>query len=163
MAAQAHNGHEAPTEKTIGTGDGTSATQVEAGVVKNPAEGLLSTILERVQARANAEVIYGESRTVGGKTIIPVGAVMYGFGAGGGAGTGAGTGPSTSKRGVTETSTGSGGGGGGGVRVHPVAILEVSDGQTKVIPVLDWTRIITTLITVLAPVIIMRVLRKGKR
>ncbi|MDA1216433.1 MAG: spore germination protein GerW family protein [Chloroflexi bacterium] len=140
MTAQMHNGHEAPTEETTGTGDGTSPAQVEAGVVKNPAEGLLSTILERVQARANAEVIYGESRTVGGKAIIPVGTVMYGFGAGGGAGTG----PSTSKRGVTETSTGSGGGGGGGVRVHPVAILEVSDGQTKVIPVLDWTRIITT-------------------
>ena len=159
MAAQMHNGHEAPTEETIGTGDGASAPQVEVGAVKNPAEGLLSTILERVQARANAEVIYGESRTVGDKTIIPVGTVMYGFGAGGGAGTG----PSASKSGATETSTGSGGGGGGGVRVHPVAILEVSGGQTKVIPVLDWTRIITTLITVLAPMIIMRLFRKGKR
>jgi len=41
---------------------------------------------------------------------------------------------------------GIGGGGGGGVRVQPVAVVEVSDDQTRLLPIIDWTRIITTAI-----------------
>ena len=55
---------------------------------------------------------------------------MYGYG--GGAGTG----------GVGDTSArGEGGGGGGGVRAVPVGVIEVSDQQTRFVPITDRKRL----------------------
>ena len=43
---------------------------------------------------------------------------------------------------------GGGGGGAGAVRVLPVGVLEVDGDETRLVPILDWTRIITTALTV---------------
>jgi len=46
-----------------------------------------------------------------------------------------------------EAPMGGGGGGGGAVRVQPVGVLEVDGDETRLVPILDWTRIITTGLT----------------
>ena len=82
-------------------------------------EGVVNSILDRIRATARVELVYGEERRIGEKTIIPVAAVAYAFG----------------------------GGGGGSVRVQPVGVLEVTEDQTRLVPIIDWTRIITTGLT----------------
>jgi len=104
-------------------------------------EGIVSQILDRVKNTVRVDLVYGESREVHGKTIIPVAAVAYVFGGGGGSGV------NPSGNGASEQ-VGRGSGGGGAVRVLPVGVLEVSDDETRLVPVLDWTRIITTSLTV---------------
>ncbi len=119
-------------------------------------EHIVSGLLERIKGSAKVEVVYGEPREIGEKTVIPVAAVAYGFGAGAGAGPG---GP-----GGDGASGGSGGGGvgGGAVRIHPVGVLEVTADETRLVPVLDWTRIITTGLTFFGLWMIVRALR-GRR
>lgn len=104
-------------------------------------ENILGTILDRVKGSARVEIIYGESREMHGKTIVPVAAVAYTFGAG------AGSGVRPSHNGETEQSSGGGGGGGGGVRVQPVGVLEITDEETRLVPVIDWTKVITSGLT----------------
>ncbi len=104
-------------------------------------EGIVGQILDRVKNTVRVDLVYGESREVHGKTIIPVAAVAYAFGGG------AGVGVKPSGNGASE-GVGRGSGGGGAVRVQPVGVLEVTDDETRLVPVLDWTRIITTSLTV---------------
>lgn len=89
----------------------------------NPQE-TLNSLSERFKATASVNTVFGESRTVEGRTIIPVSKVAYALGAGGGEGR-----QSLS----TETAgerVGSGGGGGGAVFARPVGFLVVdSDGE----------------------------------
>lgn len=75
---------------------------------------------------ANVKAVYGEPIAAQGKTVIPVAKIIYGYA--GGAGTG----------GVGNSGTrGEGGGGGGGARAIPVGVVEVSDQQTRFIPITD--------------------------
>jgi len=53
-------------------------------------EGVVNSILDRIRATARVELVYGEERRIGEKTIIPVAAVAYAFGGGGGGGAGSG-------------------------------------------------------------------------
>ena len=95
----------------------------------------VSQIAERLKNSARVDIVYGEERKIGDKTIIPIAVVAYAFG----------------------------GGGGGGVRVQPVAVLEVTGDDTRVLPVLDWTRIITTGITIFGAWMLVRSLfRRGR-
>ncbi len=116
---------------------------------------IVSELVERIKGSAKVEVVYGEPREIGEKTIIPVAVVAYGFGAGA---AGGGAGPS----GDGAIGSGGGGGGGGGVRVHPVGVLEVTADETRLVPILDWTRIITTGLTFFGLWMIVRALR-GRR
>ncbi len=116
---------------------------------------IVNELAERIKGSAKVEVVYGEPREIGEKTIIPVAVVAYGFGAGAGGGSGPG-GDGASGSG------GGGGGGGGGVRVHPVGVLEVTADETRLVPILDWTRIITTGLTFFGLWMIVRALR-GRR
>lgn len=116
-------------------------------------EGVVGTILDRIRATARVELVYGEERRVGEKTIIPVAAIAYAFGGGAGAGVEASRHNGHSEDGG---SVGGGGGGGGSVRVQPVGVLEVTDDETRLVPILDWTRIITTAVTGVAALMIVR-------
>jgi len=107
-------------------------------------QNTLSEMLERIRATARVELVYGEERKVGDKTLIPVAAVAYTFGAGAGGGTSS---ASNGHDGGGEAPMGGGGGGGGAVRVQPVGVLEVDGDETRLVPILDWTRIITTGLT----------------
>ncbi len=119
-------------------------------------ERIVNELVERIRGSAKVEVVFGEPREIGEKTIVPVAAVAYGFGAGAGAGTGGRPGDDGA------TGSGSGSGGGGGVRVQPICVLEVSADETRLVPVLDWTRIITTGLTFFGIWMIVRALR-GRR
>jgi uncharacterized spore protein YtfJ len=99
--------------------------------------GLFGTILERIRTNANIDLACGESRTVGDTTIIPIGVVSYGFGFG------MGSQPSASADGQAAEE---GGGGGGGAWIQPIAIVTITNGKTKVIPILDLARTIPALI-----------------
>ncbi len=115
-------------------------------------EGVVGSILDRIRTTARVELVYGEERRIGEKTIIPVAAVAYAFGGGSGGGAAA---PSSNGHGE-EASVGGGGGGGGSVRVHPVGVLEITEDDTRLIPILDYTRIITTGLTALGAWMIFR-------
>ena len=108
-------------------------------------EGVVSSILDRIRTTARVELVYGEERKVGEKTIIPIAAVAYTFGGG----SGGGTGPSHNGHNGhgEDIAVGPGGGGGGAVRVQPVGVLEVTEDETRLVPIIDWTRIVTTGLT----------------
>src|SRR5450755_5051145 len=85
---------------------------------------LLQSLKESILSQANVKAIYGEPIAAHGKTVIPVAKIMYGYGAGAGTG------------GVGDTSArGEGGGGGGGARVIPLGVIEVSEQQTRFVPI----------------------------
>ncbi len=88
---------------------------------------------ERMRPGASVDTVYGKPIEVEGKTIIPVAKVSYGFGGG------IGEGHSTTDE--TEPAVGSGMGGGGWVRTKPIAVLEITGAQTRVIPIIDFGRI----------------------
>jgi uncharacterized spore protein YtfJ len=87
---------------------------------------LLQSLKESILAQANVKAIYGDPISAQGKTVIPVAKVAYGYGAGAGTG---GMGESGAK--------GEGGGGGGGVRAIPVGVVEISEQQTRFVPITD--------------------------
>ena len=91
---------------------------------------LLQSLKESILSQANVKAIYGEPIAAHGKTVIPVAKIMYGYGAGAGTG---GVGDSSAR--------GEGGGGGGGVRAIPVGVIEVSDQQTRFVPISDRKRL----------------------
>jgi len=75
--------------------------------------------------RAGAKLVYGEPITAGGRTIVPVAKIRYGFGGGAGG-----------KR----TENQHGGGGGGGLVAQPLGVVEVTASGTRFIPVAsNWT------------------------
>ena len=85
---------------------------------------LLQSLRDSIVGQAGVKTIFGEPISAQGKTVIPVAKLIYGYG--GGAGTG-GVGNSSAQ--------GEGGGGGAGVRAIPVGVVEVSDQQTRFIPI----------------------------
>ena len=70
--------------------------------------------------------MYGDPVNVGGRTVIPIARVSYGFGAGGSE-------EVKSERG--------GSGGGAGMSARPVGALEITEAGTRFIPFIDPTRL----------------------
>src|SRR6202046_2429580 len=91
---------------------------------------VLQSWKESILGQASVKAIYGEPISANSKTIIPVAKIMYGYGAGAGTG---GMGDSTAR--------GEGGGGGGGARAIPVGVIEVSDRQTRFVPITNRKRL----------------------
>jgi len=118
-------------------------------------ENVLNVVLDRIKTSGRVEIIYGESREMHGKTIIPIAAVAYGFGAGAGSGAGV-----DASRNGGGSGTGAGGGGGGAVRVQPVGVLEITDHETRLVPIIDWTRLITSALTFFGVWMIVRTIFK---
>ena len=92
---------------------------------------VLQSLKESILGQASVKAIYGEPISANSKTIIPVAKIMYGYGAGAGTG---GMGDSTAR--------GEGGGGGGGVRAVPVCVIEISDQETRFVPITDRKKLI---------------------
>ena len=80
----------------------------------------LEETFKSIAERAGAKLVYGEPVSVGGKTILPIAKIRYGFGGGSG----------RKAEGDQE-----GGGGGGGLIANPVGIVEVTEAQTRFIPI----------------------------
>lgn len=94
-------------------------------------EDLLGRI-GQIHERATARTVFGEPLRHNGRTVIPVARVQYGFGFGAGR-------DKESEEGEEETKEG--GGGGGGLSVRPIAVLEITDTETKMKPIIDVNRL----------------------
>jgi uncharacterized spore protein YtfJ len=81
------------------------------------------SIVDRLQSTASTKTVYGEAVEVKGKTIIPVAKVGYFFGM-----------CSYGKR-PEEEETDETRSMGGGLSVRPVGVLEVTQGETRFIPI----------------------------
>jgi uncharacterized spore protein YtfJ len=89
--------------------------------------------------------VFGEPQEIGGRFVIPVAEVAYGFGMGFGMGTDVekveveGEPPEMEEE--EKPDMGVGGGGGGGARVRPLAYIEVGPEGTQIKPVMDEQKI----------------------
>lgn len=93
-------------------------------------------IVQDLKESARVEAVFGKPETIGEKTIIPIAQVSCGLGLG------FGEGKASAEAEGEEAPTGRGGGGGGGVSARPIAVLEVTPEETRLIPVIDAGRII---------------------
>jgi uncharacterized spore protein YtfJ len=87
----------------------------------NQMHELLKSIIEPLQESAAVKSVFGEPVVAQGRTIIPVARIAYGFGGGGG-------------KGVRNGAPGEGEGGGGGVVAIPLGVVEMTDRETRFIP-----------------------------
>ena len=92
-------------------------------------------IVQDLKESARVEAAFGKPETIGEKTIIPIAQVSYGLGLG------FGEGKAPAEAEGEEAPTGRGGGGGGGVLTRPIAVLEVTPEDTRLIPVVDAGKI----------------------
>jgi uncharacterized spore protein YtfJ len=118
---------------------------------------LLKEISDRLKSSASVDVVFGETRETQGKAVIPVASVHYCFGAGSGEGTSA---PSSEGQ---PPVGGSGGGGGGMVRAKPVAVLEVTPEETRVIPIFDLSRLASMALGGILFLWVLRTLRRKRK
>lgn len=102
------------------------------------AQDLVSTIAEKLAGAAQVSAVFGEPRVIGSKTIIPIATTGIGFGAGAG----------KCKPEKEDQCEGEGGGGGGGGATRPLAVLEVTEAETRVIPIIDMTKVMLASICV---------------
>lgn len=89
-----------------------------------------------VQGKATVRTVFGDPMEVHGRTIIPVAKVRFGFGMGMGRGK-----DKDDERHDDGRPHATGGGGGGGAVIRPLAVIEISEGRTKVTPIVDMTRL----------------------
>ncbi|WP_327051800.1 GerW family sporulation protein [Halomicrococcus gelatinilyticus] len=80
----------------------------------NPSERV-GDVVDRLRESATVETVYGDPIERGGRTVVPVANVRYGFGGGWG----------------TDDEEGEGGGLGGGTAATPVGALEVDEERTR--------------------------------
>jgi uncharacterized spore protein YtfJ len=113
-------------------------------------EHLLETIGERVKPRVGVDAVFGQPRTVGDRTIIPVARIAYGFGMGAGAGKPAEDGGENAEQ--------AGAGGGAAAMATPVAVVEVTPGGVRVIPVVDVVRLVTRVLLFVGIISVMGIL-----
>jgi uncharacterized spore protein YtfJ len=88
--------------------------------------------LNRIDEKASVRTVFGDPIQQNGRVIIPVAKVAYGFGFGGGR---------NAEKEPQEEESSEGAGGGGGVSVRPVAILEITEEETRIRPIVDVTRV----------------------
>jgi uncharacterized spore protein YtfJ len=115
---------------------------------------MLKNLSDRIGGIATVNTVFGEPRVMNHRAVIPVALVTGCFGAGGGEGK-----MPAGEKGQQE---GSGGGGGGGFMVRPLAVLEVTEQQTRLIPILDMTKIILAGMGLIGGVLFMMAKLKAK-
>ena len=103
---------------TAFTGATADAAADAARAATGPQDAILDKLVEKVGGKANVKAVFGEPIERGGKTVIPVAKIRWGFGGG------AGTGTSEAEGGPQ---TGSGSGAGGGVTAEPIGYLEIGE------------------------------------
>jgi uncharacterized spore protein YtfJ len=90
----------------------------------------LRSLGDHLQLGRSVRNVYGDPVVVGGRTVIPIAGVRYGFGAGGGVNEGE---KAKSERG--------GSGGGAGMSARPAGALEITEAGTRFIPFVDPARL----------------------
>ena len=97
---------------------------------------IFTSIVGRLQDNAGVKAVYGDPIEVGARTIIPVAKVGYGFGGGNGRLLEAGEGAlPVAGPGSSEEDDSSPQGMGGGAGVTPMGVLEVTENDTRFVPI----------------------------
>ncbi|HKE22162.1 MAG TPA: spore germination protein GerW family protein [Bryobacteraceae bacterium] len=89
---------------------------MDTPVFTNPFEEVFRSVVEH----AGAKTVFGEPVSSGGRTVVPVASVRYGFGGGSGG---------------KERGEHFGGGGGGGLTAKPLGVFEINQSETRFIPI----------------------------
>ncbi len=98
----------------------------------------IKELLQEIAQNVGAETVFGESRQIGDKVIIPVAQVGYGGGGGGGQGEPEG------KPTPEGAEMPSGMGMGAGVKAKPLGVVVVTEDMVEWMPTLDATRVVMT-------------------
>jgi uncharacterized spore protein YtfJ len=138
-------------------GSGEQARGLIAEALRNETmDRTLNEALRRMIESVRPDGIFGAAVERDGVTLIPCAEITANFGMGGGSGIGpapanqakaAQSGEAAS--GQPAASGGSGGGGGGMARGRPVAVVVTSEGKTRVLPVVDVTKLMVAGMTTL--------------
>ncbi len=108
-------------------------------------DGLLDQ-LKQLAERAGVRAVFGDPTLLHGRTFVPVAKVTYAFGFGGGRRQK----HEQEREQEEEREHDEGGGGGAALVARPVAVLEVRDDGTRVLPVWDANRLALAALAVLA-------------
>ena len=114
------------------------------------AERTLNDSLRRMFDSVRSEAVFGTPIERQGATLIPCSEVVMGFGMGGGSGFGPATIGQTERatRPADGATSGGGGiGGGGGAQGRPVAVVVISGGDVRILPILDMTKFMLAALT----------------
>jgi uncharacterized spore protein YtfJ len=130
----------------------TGESAPEAAPIQPPprrTDDLLATLAERIGARFDARTVFGAPVERDGVTVIPVAAIRFGMGGGGGSD------PSKGQAGE---------GGGGGGSAGPAGYIEIKEGRTRFVAVVQPARVLMLIgALTLAGLAIMRPLLAGRR
>ena len=141
------SGSEQRVEQDRKQSQGVVPTQVPQ---EQTGERTLNDSLRRMFDSVRSESVFGSPIERQGATLIPCSEVVMGFGMGGGSGFGpvtAGQTERATRPADGATSGGSGMGGGGGAQGRPVAVVVISGGDVRVLPVLDMTKFMLAALT----------------
>ena len=108
------------------TGAAADAAADAEKAASRPQDAIFEKLVDKVGGKANVKAVFGEPIVRGGKTVVPVAKIRWGFGGG------AGTGTSETQEGPQ---TGSGSGGGGGVTAEPIGYLEIDEAGAAFRPI----------------------------
>ena len=111
-------------------------------VPRRRGDELLSTLAERIGARLGAATVFGAPVERDGVTVVPVAVARFGFGGG------SGTDPSKGQEGE---------GGGGAGSVVPTGYIELKDGRSRYVPIIQPFRMLALLLGVSAVVAIVAI------
>src|SRR5262245_49153197 len=100
-------------------------------VPRRRGDEVLSTLAERIGARLEAATVFGAPVEREGVTVIPVAVARFGFGGG------SGTDPSKGQEGE---------GGGGAGSVKPAGYIELKDGRSRYVPIIEPFRMLALLL-----------------
>ncbi len=102
-----------------------------------------------MQGKGNWQAVFGDVIEVDGRRLIPVASVQYLFGMGGGQEPTRAAARGRGARKPTVAAPGSGGGG-GGMRLEPIALIDISNGRTRVEPIINVTKLVVAALVVVA-------------
>lgn len=102
--------------------------------------------LKRLVEHVGVRAVFGEPIQAHGRTLVPVAKVTYGFGFGGGQRHR----HEQDEDQEEEREHDQGGGGGAGGVARPVAVVEIRDDRTRVLPVWDANRLALAALAVVA-------------
>ena len=108
------------------SGAAADAAAAAAKAASGPQDAILEKLVDKVGGKASVKAVFGEPIVRGGKTVVPVAKIRWGFGGGGGTGT------SETQEGPQ---TGSGSGAGGGVTAEPIGYLEIDEAGAAFRPI----------------------------
>lgn len=114
-----------------------------------------------IKDAATVKRVFGEPVEIGKKTFIPVAKIMTGFG--GGFGKGQGSGERSDEEEASIGGSGEGGGGGGCLHASPVAMIEISEEETTIRPIIDWGCVALCAVACGGVAMIVRAFRAGHR